>query len=140
MVKLRLKRYGKKRESSYRIVAIDSHARREGRPLQEVGFYNPRTKATTLETAAILTWLRKGAQPTETVRGILTKAKIFELLATGATGDVASISLPGIPKPIPVEVVLTPVVEEVAVEEPAAESAVFETVTASETPAEAVEV
>ena len=44
MIKLRLKRFGKKREVSYRIVAINSSARRDGRPLEEVGFYNPRTK------------------------------------------------------------------------------------------------
>ncbi|GAB1538585.1 hypothetical protein NUACC21_12470 [Scytonema sp. NUACC21] len=43
MIKLRLKRYGKKREASYRIIAIQSLARRDGRPLEELGFYNPRT-------------------------------------------------------------------------------------------------
>ena len=41
MVKIRLKRYGKKREVSYRIVAINSRARRDGRPIEELGFYNP---------------------------------------------------------------------------------------------------
>jgi len=87
MVKLRLKRYGKKREATYRIVAIQSHARREGRPLQEVGFYNPRTKATSLNTADILSWLRKGAQPTDTVRYLLNKAKIYDMLSAGLTGE-----------------------------------------------------
>ncbi|GAB4218584.1 MAG: hypothetical protein OHK0012_28460 [Synechococcales cyanobacterium] len=88
MVKLRLKRYGKKRESSYRIVAIHSRTRREGRPLEELGFYNPRTKATSLNTASILDWLRKGAQPTETVRYLFSKAKIYDMLAAGVTGTV----------------------------------------------------
>jgi small subunit ribosomal protein S16 len=78
MVKLRLKRYGKKREASYRIVAIQSHARREGLPLEEVGFYNPRTDETRLDVPAIVKWLQNGAQPTETVRTILRKANVFE--------------------------------------------------------------
>ena len=46
MIKLRLKKYGKKREVSYRIVAINSASRRDGRPLEELGFYNPRTDET----------------------------------------------------------------------------------------------
>jgi small subunit ribosomal protein S16 len=78
MIKLRLKRFGKKREVSYRIVAIKSNARREGRPLQEVGFYNPRTDETRLDVPAVVDWLKKGAQPTETVRSILRKANVFE--------------------------------------------------------------
>jgi small subunit ribosomal protein S16 len=78
MIKLRLKRYGKKREVSYRIVAINSRDRRDGRPIAEVGFYNPRTDETRLDVSAIEAWLQKGAQPTETVRNILTKASILE--------------------------------------------------------------
>ncbi|MEN9277662.1 MAG: 30S ribosomal protein S16, partial [Thermostichus sp. DG_1_5_bins_95] len=61
MVKLRLKRYGKKRQPSYRIIAIESKTRREARPLEELGYYNPRTKETVLETASLLKWLRFGA-------------------------------------------------------------------------------
>ncbi len=78
MVKLRLKRYGKKREVSYRIIAIHSTSRREGRPLEELGFYNPRTDETRLNVPAIIKRLKEGAQPTETVRNILQKAKVFE--------------------------------------------------------------
>ena len=78
MIKLRLKRYGKKREVSYRIVAMNSSTRRDGRPLQELGFYNPRTDEVRLETDAIVKWLKEGAQPTETVRSILRKANVFE--------------------------------------------------------------
>ncbi len=78
MIKLRLKRYGKKREVSYRIVAINSRDRRDGRPIAEVGFYNPRTDETRLDVPAIEAWLQKGAQPTETVRNILTKANVLE--------------------------------------------------------------
>jgi small subunit ribosomal protein S16 len=78
MVKLRLKRYGKKREVSYRIVAIKSSARRDGRPLEELGFYNPRTDETRLNVPAIVQRLKDGAQPTDTVRDILRKANVFE--------------------------------------------------------------
>lgn len=78
MIKIRLKRYGKKREASYRIVAIKSSARRDGRPLEELGFYNPRTDETRLDVPAIVKRLKDGAQPTETVRSILRKANVFE--------------------------------------------------------------
>lgn len=78
MIKLRLKRFGKKREASYRIVAINSTARRDGRPLEELGFYNPRSDETTLDVPAIVKRLKDGAQPTETVRRILEKANVFE--------------------------------------------------------------
>ncbi|MEO0489859.1 MAG: 30S ribosomal protein S16 [Cyanobacteria bacterium J06659_2] len=80
MIKLRLKRYGKKREVSYRIVAMDSRDRRDGRPLEELGFYNPRTDETRLEVPAILKRLKNGAQPTQTVKHILEKANVFEQL------------------------------------------------------------
>ena len=78
MIKLRLKKYGKKREVSYRIVAINSASRRDGRPLEELGLYNPRTDETRLNLPAIVTRLKQGAQPSDTVRSILEKAKVFE--------------------------------------------------------------
>ncbi|MEL6493762.1 MAG: 30S ribosomal protein S16 [Cyanobacteria bacterium J06623_7] len=78
MIKLRLKRFGKKREVSYRIVAIESKTRRDGRPIEELGFYNPRTDETRLNVPAIVKRLQQGAQPSETVRNILNKAQVFE--------------------------------------------------------------
>ncbi len=78
MIKLRLKRFGKKREASYRIVAAVSTSRRDGRPLEELGFYNPRTDEVRLDEEGIIRRLQQGAQPTDTVRAILTKQKIFE--------------------------------------------------------------
>ena len=78
MIKIRLKRYGKKREVSYRIVAMESKTRRDGRPLEELGFYNPRTDETRLNVPAIVKRLQQGAQPTDTVRSILEKARVFE--------------------------------------------------------------
>jgi small subunit ribosomal protein S16 len=80
MIKLRLKRYGKKREASYRIVAALSTSRRDGRPLEELGFYNPRTDEVRLEIPAIIKRLQEGAQPTDTVRRLLEKANVFEQL------------------------------------------------------------
>jgi small subunit ribosomal protein S16 len=80
MVKIRLKRLGKKREASYRIVAMNSDTRRDGRTLEELGFYNPRTDETRLNVPAIIQRLKQGAQPTDTVRHILEKAQVFEQL------------------------------------------------------------
>ena len=78
MIKLRLKRFGKKKEASFRIVACNSTSRRDGRPLQELGFYNPRTKETRLDTEALRTRLNQGAQPTDVVRTILEKGGLLE--------------------------------------------------------------
>jgi small subunit ribosomal protein S16 len=83
MIKLRLKRYGKKREASYRIVAMKSTSRRDGRPLEELGFYNPRTDETKLDVPAIIKRLQQGAQPTDTVRDILRKNNVFEQVKAG---------------------------------------------------------
>ena len=78
MIKLRLKRFGKKKEASFRIVACNSTSRRDGRPLQELGFYNPRTKETRLDTEALRLRLTQGAQPTDVVRTLLEKGGLLE--------------------------------------------------------------
>ena len=78
MIKLRLKRFGKKKEASFRIVACNSTSRRDGRPLQELGFYNPRTKETRLDTEALRKRLNQGAQPTDVVRTLLEKGGLLE--------------------------------------------------------------
>ena len=78
MIKLRLKRFGKKKEASFRIVACNSTSRRDGRPLQELGFYNPRTKETRLDTEALRSRLSQGAQPTDVVRSLLEKGGLLE--------------------------------------------------------------
>nr|QRW36709.1 ribosomal protein S16 [Mesostemma dichotomum var. lanceolatum]QVL27495.1 ribosomal protein S16 [Mesostemma dichotomum var. lanceolatum] len=78
MVKLRLKRCGRKQRAVYRIVAIDVRLRREGRDLQKVGFYDPIKNKTYLNVPAILYFIQKGAQPTETVYDILKRAAIFK--------------------------------------------------------------
>nr|WBR75957.1 ribosomal protein S16 [Ceratostigma minus] len=80
MVKLRLKRCGRKQRAIYRIVAIDVRSRREGRDLRKVGFYDPIKNQTFLNVPAILYFLEKGAQPTRTVYDIFKKEGILKEL------------------------------------------------------------
>jgi small subunit ribosomal protein S16 len=80
MIKLRLKKYGRKGQPCYRIVAMDSRTKRDGAAIEELGFYNPMTDETHLKFQNIITRLKQGAQPTETVRNLFIKAKIFEQL------------------------------------------------------------
>nr|UVH67788.1 ribosomal protein S16 [Eriocaulon tonkinense] len=78
MVKLRLKRCGRKQRAVYRIVAIDARSRREGRNIQRVGFYDPINNETYLNIPVILHFLKRGAKPTETVSHILRKAELLK--------------------------------------------------------------
>jgi len=73
-VKLRLSRHGRKKKPFYHIVVADSRAPRDGRFIEKIGIYNPNTNPATidLDFEAALSWLLKGAQPTETVRAILS--------------------------------------------------------------------
>nr|YP_010864259.1 ribosomal protein S16 [Indigofera carlesii]YP_010864425.1 ribosomal protein S16 [Indigofera decora]YP_010864591.1 ribosomal protein S16 [Indigofera kirilowii]WRQ20085.1 ribosomal protein S16 [Indigofera koreana]WGS97407.1 ribosomal protein S16 [Indigofera carlesii]WGS97573.1 ribosomal protein S16 [Indigofera decora]WGS97739.1 ribosomal protein S16 [Indigofera kirilowii]WRQ20002.1 ribosomal protein S16 [Indigofera kirilowii] len=77
MVKLRLKRCGKKQRAVYRIVAIDVRSRREGRDIRKVGFYDPIKNQTYLNIPVILYFLEQGAQPTGTVQDISKRAGVF---------------------------------------------------------------
>ncbi|HWD24453.1 MAG TPA: 30S ribosomal protein S16, partial [Acidimicrobiales bacterium] len=72
-VKLRLMRMGKKKQPTYRIVAADSHSPRDGRFIEIVGIYGPRSEPSVVEidNAKAIAWLEKGAQPTDTVRKLL---------------------------------------------------------------------
>ena len=78
MLKLRLKKVGRKRQPSYRLVVLTSETRRDGRPVDEVGFYSPITKQSHFEVEKITKWLQNGAQPTETVASLLKKANIIQ--------------------------------------------------------------
>nr|WAR69123.1 ribosomal protein S16 [Vitex trifolia]WIL95390.1 ribosomal protein S16 [Vitex rotundifolia] len=82
MVKLRLKRCGRKQRAVYRIVAIDVRSRREGKDLRKVGFYDPMKNQTYLNVPVILYFLEKGAQPTGTVQNLLKKAEVFKELTS----------------------------------------------------------
>nr|YP_009319033.1 ribosomal protein S16 [Henriettea barkeri]APA18171.1 ribosomal protein S16 [Henriettea barkeri] len=77
MVKLRLKRCGRKQRAIYRIVAIDVRSRREGKDLCKMGFYDPINSQTYLNIPAILYFLEKGAQPTGTLFDIFKRAGVF---------------------------------------------------------------
>jgi small subunit ribosomal protein S16 len=75
MVRIRLRRVGAKKQPSYRIVVTDGQSPRDGRFIEKIGFYNPRTEPATMEVdeARALYWLSTGAQPSDAVRRILTK-------------------------------------------------------------------
>jgi small subunit ribosomal protein S16 len=74
MVKIRLKRLGRKHSPFYRIVVTDIRNRRDGAPLMELGYYNPMSKQLKLDKKAALDWISKGAQPTETALRLINKA------------------------------------------------------------------
>jgi small subunit ribosomal protein S16 len=77
MLKLRLKRIGRKRAPSYRLVIMENNCRRDGRPVEEVGYYNPISKQYRFDTDKIQKWLEYGAKPTKTVFNLLKKAEIL---------------------------------------------------------------
>lgn len=79
-VKLRLKRMGKKQAPYYRIVAADSRVKRDGKAIEEIGSYDPKKNPAEikLDREATLRWLKTGAQPTDTVRSILSKEGIMK--------------------------------------------------------------
>jgi len=83
-VKLRLRRMGAKQRPFYRIVVADSRSPRDGRFIEVVGTYNPIDKKNeiTLDEEKVMTWLNKGAQPTDTVKNILTKKGVLAKFKT----------------------------------------------------------
>lgn len=80
MVKIRLRRIGAPKKPVYRIVVADSHASRGGAFISIIGQYNPLTdpETVTIEEGQALDWLKKGAQPTETVARLFKKAGIMD--------------------------------------------------------------
>ena len=79
MLKLRLKKIGRKRQPFYRIIIIPDKFRRDGKAIDEVGYYNPITKEVSFNSEKIVKWLKNGVQPTDTVKRILEKAKILNI-------------------------------------------------------------
>ena len=73
MLKLRLKKYGRKGQISYRLVVMPSNSKRDGRAIEELGFYNPRTKETNINISRVKVRLEQGAQPTITVKYLIEK-------------------------------------------------------------------
>lgn len=76
MLKIRLRRMGAKKAPFYRIVVADSRAPRDGAFVEELGYYNPLTNPVVINIDAekARTWIKNGAQPTDTVRGLLKKS------------------------------------------------------------------
>ena len=78
-VKLRLTRLGKKKQPFYRIVAVDSRTRRDGKYIEKVGHYNPLPDPAEVlvDEEKVIQWLKKGATPSDTVKNLLTKKGIL---------------------------------------------------------------
>ena len=79
-VKIRLKRLGSKKNPFYRVVVADERSPRDGRFIEEIGYYNPLTDPVDIKIDAekATKWLNNGAQPTETVRSLLKKSDILK--------------------------------------------------------------
>ena len=79
MVKIRLRRMGAKKSPYYRIVVADARCPRDGRCIEEIGTFNPLTDPAviTVDAEKAQTWIKNGAQPTDTVRGLLKKAGVL---------------------------------------------------------------
>lgn len=80
MVKIRLRRMGAKKAPFYRVVVADSRYPRDGRFIEEIGYYDPQTEPAevTIDADKAKAWLAKGAQPTETVKALLKKSGIVD--------------------------------------------------------------
>jgi small subunit ribosomal protein S16 len=77
-VAIRFARFGRRNRPAYRIIAIDSRKRREGRPLEWLGYYDPISKDVSLDAPKIKKWLNVGAQPSESVTKLLKKAMVID--------------------------------------------------------------
>ncbi|MBL8086147.1 MAG: 30S ribosomal protein S16 [Candidatus Obscuribacter sp.] len=84
MVKIRLKRVGAKKAPHYRIVAVDSRMRRDGMPIEELGYYNPRSKELNVNREAVEKWMKNGAQASDTVASLLKRDQGASVQVAGA--------------------------------------------------------
>jgi len=74
MLKIRLKRIGRKRQPAYRIVIMESKSRRDGRPIAEIGYYNPISKQLYYDPSALDLWQKYGAKTTKTVGRLISSS------------------------------------------------------------------
>jgi small subunit ribosomal protein S16 len=77
-VKMRLRRMGAKKAPTYRVIIADSRSPRDGRFIEEIGYFNPRTDEVKIDAEKAKTWIKNGAQPTDTVRALLKKSSIVD--------------------------------------------------------------
>lgn len=91
MVRIRLRRIGKKKQPEYRVVVADSESPRDGRFIEIIGHYNPRTDPSTMtiKEDRALYWLGQGAQPSEAVLRILNKTGVMAALQGEANSPAA---------------------------------------------------
>jgi len=80
-VKIRLRRTGKLNAACHRIVVTDSRSPRDGRFIENIGFYDPRHKNEKIDLARVDYWIPRGAQPSETVSAIINRARTGKTLA-----------------------------------------------------------
>lgn len=95
MVRIRLRRVGSTHQPSYRIVAADREAPRDGRYLEILGFYNPRTEPATLEVKEdrVYDWMSKGAQPSDSVVQLFKKCGLLERYERFKKGEALDVLL-----------------------------------------------
>jgi small subunit ribosomal protein S16 len=95
MVRIRLRRVGAKKQPSYRIVAADIEHPRDGRFLEILGFYNPRTQPETIELAEdrIYDWISHGAQPSESVNKLFRTSGLLDRFARFKAGESLEVLL-----------------------------------------------
>ena len=77
-VKMRLRRMGAKKAPTYRVIVADSRSPRDGRFIEEIGFFNPRSDELKIDADKAKTWIANGAQPTDTVKVLLKKSGIVD--------------------------------------------------------------
>jgi len=121
--RIRLKRYGAKHDPHYRIAIMDKRKPRDGRAVEEIGYYNPNTDPATvkIDRDRAEYWLSVGAQPSDTVRRLLAKDGIIE---DASAGEVGSVETPPEAEDVagePVEATSEDAADEEEVEQPAAE-------------------
>lgn len=104
-VKLRLMRMGKKKQPTYRVVAADSRAPRNGGFIEIVGTYQPRHEPSIVDVddEKVLKWLRNGAKPTETVEKILRASGTWALFESGADAPAPAAEEPAADEPVAAE-------------------------------------
>jgi len=115
MVRIRLRRQGAKKQPTYRVVVADSRSPRDGRFIENIGFYDPRTEPPTINVQAdrALYWLGVGAQPSDAVLRMLKKLGIWQEF-TGVEESPADIDIPELEESASEETVETEDVAEIA--------------------------
>lgn len=122
-VRIRLQRHGRKKRPFYRLVAADARAQRDGTFLERLGHYNPLTEPAeiVIDEEKVLKWLRRGAQPTDTAKNLLSKRGIWKKFTYEKLG-----------KPLPEAEISEEPIEDVEPAKPASEAGTLLTETTPE--------